>query len=50
MNSMKNKKSTRPDGMSSFLLKQCASYMAEPPLEIINASIKNGTFPSCLKK
>jgi hypothetical protein len=41
---MNNKKLTGLDGISASLLKRCASYM--PLLEIINASIKTGIFPS----
>jgi len=37
INSMENEKSTRLDGMSSFLLEKCTSYMIESLLEIINA-------------
>jgi hypothetical protein len=49
-NSMKNKKSTGVDVISSYVLKKCAPYMIRPPLEIINTTIKNGICPSCLKK
>jgi hypothetical protein len=47
---MKNKKSTGVDSISSYVLKKCAPYMIRPLLEIINTTIKNGIFPSCLKK
>jgi potassium voltage-gated channel Eag-related subfamily H protein 8 len=50
IHSMNNKKSTGLDGISASLLKRRAYYMIEPLLEIINASIKTGIFPSCLKK
>jgi hypothetical protein len=46
---MKNTKSTVLDGISSYVLKKCASYMIRALLEIINTTIKNGLFPSCLK-
>jgi hypothetical protein len=47
---MKNKKSTGVDGISSYVLKKCAPYMIRPLLEIINTTIINSIFPSCLKK
>jgi hypothetical protein len=47
---MKNKKSTGVDGISSYVLKKCAPYMIRPLLKIINTTIKNGIFSSCLKK
>jgi hypothetical protein len=50
INSMKNKKFTAVDVISSYVLKKCATYMIRPPLEIINATIKNDICPSRLKK
>jgi hypothetical protein len=46
---MKNKKSTGVECISSYVLKKCAPYMIRALHEIINTTIKNCIFPSCLK-
>jgi retron-type reverse transcriptase len=47
---MKNKKSTGLDDISPYLLKKCTPHIIKLLLELVNASIKEGTFPSTLKK
>lgn len=47
--SLKDKHSTGFDSISAILLKQCAPYMTDVLLEIINATIDEGIFPDCLK-
>jgi hypothetical protein len=48
--SMKNKKSAGLDGISPYLLKKCVPHIIKPLLELVNASIREGIFPSKLKK
>jgi hypothetical protein len=47
---MKNKKSAGLDGISLYPLKKCIPHIIKPMLELINASITEGIFPSKLKK
>jgi hypothetical protein len=47
---VKNKKSAGPDDIPPYLLKKCVPYMIKPLLELDNASIREGIFPSTLKK
>jgi hypothetical protein len=47
---MKNKKSAGLDDITPYLLKICIPYMIKPLLELVNASIREGIFPSTLKK
>ncbi|PNF31582.1 hypothetical protein B7P43_G00791 [Cryptotermes secundus] len=50
IHSMANKKSAGLDDISPYLLKSCIPYIAKPLLELVNASIRDGIFPSILKK
>jgi hypothetical protein len=50
MQGMKNKKSAGLDDISPYLLKKCTPHMIKPLLELVNASIREGNFPSTLKK
>jgi hypothetical protein len=47
---MKNKKSAGLDDISPYLLKKCVPHIIEPLIELVNASIREGIFPSKLKK
>jgi hypothetical protein len=47
---MKNKKSAGLDDISPYLLKKCTPHIIKPLLELVNASIREGIFPSTLKK
>jgi hypothetical protein len=47
---MKNKKSAGLDDISPYLLKKCVPHIIKPLLELVNASIREGIFPSKLKK
>jgi hypothetical protein len=47
---MKNKKSAGLDDISPYLLKKCIPHIIKPLLELVNVSIREGIFPSKLKK
>jgi hypothetical protein len=47
---MKNKKSAGLDDISPYLLKKFIPHIIKPLLELINASIREGIFPSKFKK
>lgn len=46
---LKNKQTTGPDLVPSFLLKDCVSILAKPILKIINLSLTSSTFPETWK-
>jgi hypothetical protein len=46
---MKNKKSAGLDDISPYLLTKCIPHIIKQLLELINASIREGIFPSKLK-
>jgi hypothetical protein len=48
--SMKNKKSAGLDDISTCLLNKCIPHIIKPLLELVNVSIREGIFPSKLKK
>jgi exonuclease III len=48
--SMASKKSAGLDDISPYLLKKCIPFIVTPLLNLINASIRDGIFPSILKK
>jgi hypothetical protein len=48
--SMKYKKSAELDDISPYLLKKCVPHIIKLLLELVNASIREGIFPSKLKK
>lgn len=50
INSMKNKKSTGTDLISSRILKSSSTYIAEHLAHLIDLSITSGLFPSILKR
>jgi hypothetical protein len=47
---MKNKKLAGLDDISPYLLKKYAPHMIKPLSELVNASIREGIFPSTLKQ
>ena len=47
--SLKNKRTTGPDGISSYLIKKCARALVEPLTYLINMSLSEGVFPNELK-
>jgi hypothetical protein len=47
---MKNKKSAGLDDISLYQLKTCIPHIIKSLLEVVNASIREGIFPSKLKK
>jgi hypothetical protein len=49
VHSLKSKKSVGLDGISPYSLKKCVHYVLTPLLELVNASIREGIFPSKLK-
>ena len=46
---LKNKKSSGPDNISTFILKQCSDILTSPLLHIFNSSLSEGEFPNQLK-
>ena len=46
---LKNKKSSGPDNISTFILKQCSDILTSPLLHIFNSSLFEGEFPNQLK-
>jgi hypothetical protein len=48
--SLKSKKLAGLNGTSPCLLKKCVPYMLQTILQLVNASIRKGIFPSKLKK
>lgn len=46
---IKNKKSSGPDTIPAYIIKQCAAPLAAPLTYIINASLSTGIFPVDLK-
>jgi hypothetical protein len=49
IHSPRAKNSTGYDGVTSKILKACASLISHPLTHICNPSILTGTFPNCLK-
>ncbi len=47
--SIKGKKSTDHDGLSSYLMKMLSESLAYPTSTLINRSIKEGHVPNCMK-
>jgi hypothetical protein len=47
---MTNRKLARLDDISPYLLKICVPYIITPLVELVNASIREGIFPTKLKK
>jgi hypothetical protein len=47
---MKSEKSAGLDDISPYLLKKCVPHIIKLLLELVNASIREGIFPSKLKK
>jgi hypothetical protein len=47
---MKNKKSAGLDDISTYSLKKCIPHIIKLLLELVNISIREGIFPSKLKK
>jgi hypothetical protein len=47
---LKNKKLTGLDDVSPYLRKKCVPYVLKPVLELSIASMKEGIFPSTLKR
>ncbi|PSN56061.1 hypothetical protein C0J52_11810, partial [Blattella germanica] len=47
--SLKNKKSTRIDEISDYVIKRCHLYIVQPLTYIINLSLSTGSFPDGLK-
>jgi hypothetical protein len=48
--SMKNNKSAGLDDISPYLLAKCIPHIIKPLLQLVNVSIREGIFPSKLKK
>jgi hypothetical protein len=48
--SMKNKKSAGLGEISPYVQKKCVPHIIKPLLELVNASTREGIFPSKLKK
>ncbi|XP_030765285.1 uncharacterized protein LOC115889440 [Sitophilus oryzae] len=49
MKKLKDKLTAGPDEIPSFLIRDCASVLAEPLTFIFNVAIKTATFPECWK-
>lgn len=46
---LKNKKTQDIDDLNSYLIKNCAEYIVEPLVDVINACLCKGVFPDPLK-
>ncbi len=50
MEKLEERKATEPDGVSSFILKECRKQLIEPVYDIIKCSLSTGRVPKEWKR